>query len=83
MTEIFHPNFGSHGEVSLDIIESRMWTPATTLKTILLSLQSLIIDPNFYRVINDNYVKVYTIDKEIAHQKARECNQLFANIRED
>lgn len=44
-TKIFHPNIKNE-EICLDIIKEERWSPALTLEKILLSISSLLDDPN-------------------------------------
>ena len=44
-TKIFHPNIKNE-EICLDIIEDDRWSPALTVEKILLSISSLLDDPN-------------------------------------
>ena len=46
---MFHPNIKEDGNVFIDILKER-WTPELSLKTIIISIQSLLNDPN-----TDNY----------------------------
>lgn len=44
-TPIYHPNFDFSGRICLDILKDK-WTAAYNIQTVLLSLQSLLGEPN-------------------------------------
>ena len=45
-TPIFHPNIATNGAVCLDILKPGGWSPLITIESLLLSIQSLLDDPN-------------------------------------
>mmetsp|Transcript_19406 Transcript_19406/g.21581 ORF Transcript_19406/g.21581 Transcript_19406/m.21581 type:complete len:159 (+) Transcript_19406:32-508(+) len=56
---IFHPNVYNDGSICLDIIQDK-WRPIYTVNTILLSIQSLLTDPNPASPANPMAAKIFS-----------------------
>jgi ubiquitin-conjugating enzyme E2 D/E len=62
-TKIFHPNINELGIVSLDILQNNWSAAIWTFDIIILSVQSLLDDPNPDDYINEEAAKLLKEDK--------------------
>ena len=47
MTKIFHPNIHfESGEICLDILKAKDWTPAWTMESLCIAIINLLVNPN-------------------------------------
>jgi ubiquitin-protein ligase len=77
-TAVYHPNISSiDGSVFVDVL-GEMWCPALTLSTILVSVQSLLTDPNPEDPCEFDIGREYVDDRETFDKTAEEWTVMYA-----
>ena len=77
LTMIYHPNIDKLGRICLDILKDG-WTPALRIRTVILSIQSLLSSPNPDDPLDNQVADVWKNNEPQAIKTAKEWTQKFA-----
>ncbi|CAJ0581016.1 unnamed protein product, partial [Mesorhabditis spiculigera] len=88
VSEMWHPNIGPDGHVCISILHepgndsfgyeaaAERWLPVHTVETILLSVISMLTDPNFESPANIDAAKMYRQDPAEYKKRVARCVRL-------
>jgi ubiquitin-conjugating enzyme E2 A len=71
-TPIFHPNVYKSGAICLDILQ-RNWSAANDVSSVLISIQSLLTDPNPASPANSEAARLYNENRPEYVRRVRQC----------
>lgn len=70
VSPIFHPNVYRDGKICVDILQGE-WSPAQNVRTILVSIRSLLMDPNPNSPANRDAAVIFKRDIEEYNKKVK------------
>ena len=69
---MYHPNIFLDGSICLDILQEK-WKPVYSVASLLMSIQSLLCDPNNDSPANADAARLFKTDLKAYNRKVRSC----------
>jgi ubiquitin-conjugating enzyme E2 D len=82
ITQVYHPNINIYGEInSVDILHWKEWVPALTISKTILTISSLLPDPNADFPLDFEIAHIYKTDRAKYEATAKEWTRKYAITR--
>ncbi|KAM5569495.1 hypothetical protein ABKV19_016823 [Rosa sericea] len=77
LTKVYHPNIDEDGNIYIDILEEDQWNPVQTIESLLLSICSLLDDPNPVDPLNPSSI-LFKTNRQEFNKMAKEWTRNYA-----